>query len=329
MLQPERKTEDEIERFGAVVVLLNEPFKTALKFLYGSARRYIAEEIAPQNALLRKSCHARFEGVILGDGTVEIDGDQAEGQLIESCFIKLEDLFNVDGHARGDSAPAMTIMREQPPAEARFTEAELERLSKDGWTVDLASHDVVPLDGPWLPIVVSGILRVYRHAAFIRDVTLFLATAGDGLGASRIFGERGIESGAEALGEARVLRLTPEEFERHASVEPELYIRVARTLGLRTLRVHERIEAIGRAGVESRVAATLLELSDDCGNPCADGVRLDLPLSQEDLARLAGMTRESCSSILADFGRRGIVRGKRLRGLTILDRGALAESAAG
>ena len=45
------------------------------------------------------------------------------------------------------------------------------------------------------------------------------------------------------------------------------------------------------------------------------GVRLDVPLSQENLARLAGTTRETCSSTVADFARRGLVRGGRLRGL--------------
>ncbi|MBD5657174.1 MAG: winged helix-turn-helix domain-containing protein, partial [Candidatus Eremiobacteraeota bacterium] len=66
---------------------------------------------------------------------------------------------------------------------------------------------------------------------------------------------------------------------------------------------------------------------DDFGVPGAAGIRLDLPLSQENLARLAGTTRETCSSIVADFGRSGFLRGSRLRGMVIVDVAALTAQA--
>jgi CRP-like cAMP-binding protein len=57
-------------------------------------------------------------------------------------------------------------------------------------------------------------------------------------------------------------------------------------------------------------------------------VRLDLPVSQADLAGLAGTTRESCSAAMAGLARLGLVRGSRLRGLALAEPQALAELAA-
>ena len=82
-----------------------------------------------------------------------------------------------------------------------------------------------------------------------------------------------------------------------------------------------------RSGVEARVAAALAELAGAFGTAVDGGIRLDLPLSQEDLARLAGTTRENCSAIVAAFARAGVVRGGRLRGLVVLDPSALRRAA--
>jgi CRP-like cAMP-binding protein len=77
--------------------------------------------------------------------------------------------------------------------------------------------------------------------------------------------------------------------------------------------------------VEARVAGALLELAGNAGVAVAGGgVRLELPLSQDDLAALAGTTRESCSAAVAALARRGFVRGSRLRGLVLSDPAGLA-----
>jgi len=173
--------------------------------------------------------------------------------------------------------------------------------------------------------VSEGALRVFRNAAFVRDVTLFYARPGDVLAAGALFDERSAESGAEAVIASELVLLTREAFEGIAAGDARLYVDVAMNLGLRADRIQQKIEFLGRATVEARVAAALLELADLFGSPAPGGTRLDLPLSQEDLAELAGTTRESASGAVAAFARRGIVRGSRLKGLVVTDRPALEQ----
>lgn len=201
---------------------------------------------------------------------------------------------------------------------------ELELLASEGRIERVARRAVVPLDGPTVMIVMDGWFRVFRNAAFVRDVTLFLAKSGDVLAPSALFGERSAESGAEAIADSTVLFLSGEALERCADRDPGLYMQIAQNLGGRVTRVQMKLEAFSRSTVEARVAGALLEIADDFGVPGALGTRLELPLSQEDLANLAGTTRESCSQAVATFARRGFVKGSRLRGLQIIDRGALA-----
>jgi CRP-like cAMP-binding protein len=209
------------------------------------------------------------------------------------------------------------------------TPAQLEELANDGRVIATGVRERVALDAPTVTFALEGWFRIFRNAAFVRDVTLALAGAGDVLAPGAIFGDRSAENGAESLGPGRLLTLSRERLERFAADQPDFYVRVAEILARRALRVERRLEAFSRADVEARVAGALLEVAEDAGIALPGGaIRLDLPLSQEHLAGLAGTTRVSCSSAVADLARRGLVRGSRLRGLVLVDPGALAELAA-
>jgi CRP/FNR family cyclic AMP-dependent transcriptional regulator len=206
-------------------------------------------------------------------------------------------------------------------------DGDLDRLCAQGRVDTVARRAIVPLDGPTLVIVIGGYFRIFRNAAFVADVTLGLASRGDVLAASAAFGDRPSETGAEALSEGHVLLLAPDAWNASARADPRLSVKFAVSVGRRIERLQKRLEELSRFGVEGRIAATLLELSADFGIATPAGLKFDLPFSQEDLARLAGTTRETCSSTLAGFARRGIVRGGRLRGMVLVDMPALEELA--
>lgn len=204
---------------------------------------------------------------------------------------------------------------------------DLDRLSAVGRVEAVSRRAVVPLDGATLVVVIGGYFRIFRNAAFVRDVTLGLASRGDVLAANAAFGDRPAETGAEALSEGHVLLLAPDAWAASAAADPGLSVRFAASIGRRVERIQKRLEELSRSSVDGRVAASLLELGDDFGSATPAGLKLDLPFSQQDLARLAGTTRETCSSTVADFARRGLVRGGRLRGMLLLDVPALQELA--
>jgi CRP-like cAMP-binding protein len=206
-----------------------------------------------------------------------------------------------------------------------LSDDQIERCAIVGRVETVARREIVPLDGPTSAIVVDGWFRVFRNAAFVRDVTLFLARRGDVLAPGTLFAQRGGESGAEAIGASSVVLIASDAFERIAAEDPLLYLALARNVAHRTTLVLAKLERQSRSPAEARVAAALLEVCDDFGTPLpAGGYRIDLPLSQEDLARLAGTTRETASTALASFARRGLLRGSRLKGLTLLDAAGLA-----
>ncbi len=327
MLATEREREDVIEALGAVAGFAHETLESTLKILHGGAWRDVAEEVPSEDAFFRQPRETRFVIVILLDISVVIDGNKSEWQLVNFAFGEFEKILGID-HGLGSAFPRAggSLVTEWPIPRGLGSD-DIDRLSAEGRVEAIARRGVVPLDGPTLVIVISGYFRIFRNAAFVRDVTLGLAARGDVLASSAAFGERPAETGAEALTEGHVLLLGQEAWQRCAALEPDLNLKMAASIARRIMRLQKKLEELSRSGVESRVAGSILELADDFGQPVAGGVKLDVPLSQEDLARLAGTTRETCSSTVAEFARRGLVRGGRLRGLVVLDRAGLGKIA--
>ncbi|HEY6233561.1 MAG TPA: Crp/Fnr family transcriptional regulator [Candidatus Elarobacter sp.] len=206
---------------------------------------------------------------------------------------------------------------------------DLARLAPEGRLERVARGAVVPLDAPTVTIVADGWFRLFRNAAFVRDVTLGLAGPGEVLAPGAVFGDRSAESGAQAVTAGSLLMVAAGTLARYAAATPGLYAAIARSLARRTVAVQRKLEAFSRATVEARVAGALLELAESAGSAVAGGgIRLELPLSQEDLAALAGTTRESCSAAVAALARQGLLRGRRLRGLVLTDPVGLAAVAA-
>jgi CRP-like cAMP-binding protein len=202
-------------------------------------------------------------------------------------------------------------------------------LREAGQTVRAVRGERVVFDPAQVTLVVDGWMRVARDAAFVRDVTLALAGPGAMLGAGALFGERSAETCATAITDATLAVFDPAVLRERAD-SAAFYVWLSQGFAQRTLAVHRKLEAFSRAGVEARVAAGLLDIAAAGGIVQPDGaIRLTLPLSQADLAGLAGTTRESASGAVAGFARAGLVQGGRLRGLLVLDPAGLERAAAG
>jgi CRP-like cAMP-binding protein len=114
--------------------------------------------------------------------------------------------------------------------------------------------------------------------------------------------------------------------ERH----PPIVVNAMRTLGSRTQEVHSRLREMAAERVERRLALTLLRLVREAGVREADGsVRIDFPVSRQDLAEMAGTTLPTASRIMSAWEGAGILAtGGRMR-VAVKDPHALVRIAEG
>jgi CRP-like cAMP-binding protein len=116
--------------------------------------------------------------------------------------------------------------------------------------------------------------------------------------------------------------VSAEEFEGFLERSPRAAVVLLRTL-IRRLRDASRTQMeFGSYDTVARVARRLDELMAEHGEVTADGVRIDLPLTQEELAGWVGASRESVARALRSLRDRGVISTSR-RTVVVHDHAAL------
>jgi CRP-like cAMP-binding protein len=139
------------------------------------------------------------------------------------------------------------------------------------------------------------------------ETILYVAGPGECLGELSLVDGGTRSATAAALDDVRALSLHRDRFlallERRRSVERELL----RSMATIVRRVNTQLQDVTVLDVPTRLAKKLLELVDRHGVATPHGVRIDVPVTQQELAQMLGLTRASVNKHLADLEADGIV----------------------
>jgi CRP/FNR family transcriptional regulator len=147
----------------------------------------------------------------------------------------------------------------------------------------------------------TGLVRIYRLSRHGAEVTLGYIPTGKVFGEVEVFSDGPRESFAQVVLPARVWQIPRAELQRLLGTYPRIAVRIAEQMGNRFKRIENRVENLALSSLRSRIGLILLELAEDFGHADADGLRIDLPLSQYDIARLVGATRQSVNHDLREL----------------------------
>jgi CRP-like cAMP-binding protein len=160
-----------------------------------------------------------------------------------------------------------------------------------------------------LRLVVSGAIRLSTVVPSGREVVVGL------LGPGEVFGELVLLGGgpspveARALGtETAIVALPLEALQEVVRRTPACAEELLRLVASRLHRTAGALEEALAHDVPTRVSLRLRDLARSHGTAAAGGVRLPPRLTQEELARMVGATRESVNRTLSELSARGLVR---------------------
>ena len=156
-------------------------------------------------------------------------------------------------------------------------------------------------DNDRIYLVKSGSVRVYRLSSDGREFTAAILRPGQMFGTSALVGSGADGAFAEAMEEAYVCEASAEEFMGIMSAHPLLAAKVTVTLARQLLHMEQQLDRLAFQEVPERIAQTLLQLSDE-GEPGAP-----VRATHEELAKLAGTTRETATKVLDEFALDGLV----------------------
>lgn len=171
-------------------------------------------------------------------------------------------------------------------------------------------------------IVRSGLARAVRQHSDGRSITLSHFGPGDIFGELAMFDEEPRSATVDVIDALEAVAIPGRDMQRLMREYPEIAVKLNTALAQRLRATNERLARQSFQTVQSRVAAVLAQMIATARSGNEGGSDVVIALTQADLAKLAGSSRESASRFLASLERSGVITQGRGR-LTVHDPDAL------
>jgi len=149
---------------------------------------------------------------------------------------------------------------------------------------------------------------------------------GDLLGAADVGSLSTRQQTVRCLEECVICTLSFERFDDLVCRFPELALAVIRALSIRLRWVAQLAVTLETQSASERICTVLLALSERFGTESAEGIVIDLKVTNDDLAAIAGVTRQFTNATLHELRSRGLLLARK-RNLILADRPALEKLA--
>ncbi len=146
-------------------------------------------------------------------------------------------------------------------------------------------------------IISKGNVKITRMSDDGREVILAILGEGDFFGEMALLDGEGRSANVVALENANVLTLQRSDFLEILESFPKIAIHLLEELTTRIRHSDQQIESLSLSGAEQRIALVLIRLSEEMGNIKEGAVTIHSIPYQQDIANMAGTSRETVSRV--------------------------------
>lgn len=154
----------------------------------------------------------------------------------------------------------------------------------------------------------QGRVKIHQLSTMGREVILWFCLPGEIFGIAEAAQDSGREVSAEACEASRVLVLTQDQFKDFLASHPRAALLSLQTMAARLRVLGHMLVNLVSDDAHTRIAKLLLRLSAGYGERVGTDVHLNIRLTHQEIADMVGTTRQTVTSALADFRRRGVLR---------------------
>lgn len=172
--------------------------------------------------------------------------------------------------------------------------------------------------GSTMFIILKGRVKISRISDEGREVILSILVDGDFFGEMSILDGQTRSANAVTLEDSELMLIQRGNFLRILRDYPQVAINLLKELAHRLRRSDEQIKSLSLQNAMGKVASTLLRIADDSGIIKHGQVEISQLPPQQDLANMAGTSRETISRVIKSLVQLGYVK-KEGSKLIVLD----------
>lgn len=202
-----------------------------------------------------------------------------------------------------------------------FTELDpltLEKIANAGKIKEYIKDSIILREddsGSALFVIIKGKVKITRNSSDGREVILTILDASDFFGEMAILDGLTRSATVVAIEDSELFIIQRNDFVNLLKIYPEISISLLQELTSRLRAADMKIKSLSLKDAEGKVASVILQIADDMGKIKHGVVEIEkLPL-QQDLANMAGTSRETISRTIHSFAKKGLIEleGSKLR----------------
>ncbi len=159
-----------------------------------------------------------------------------------------------------------------------------------------------------LYVVESGNVRIFKSSPNGREQVLSIDGPGGSIAELPVFDGGNYPASATAIDEVTLLFVSKQDFQALCLAHPQVSLKVLRVVGARLRRLVGIIEELSFTTVRHRLASYILRLAQKSGIRTAEGVKVSLPTTNQELAAQIGTVRELVSRNLSRLQAEGMLK---------------------
>jgi len=164
-------------------------------------------------------------------------------------------------------------------------------------------------------IIISGKVKVFRESEEGKEVILTILSETDFFGEMAIIDGLNRSANVTATEDSELFIIERKDFLDLLYAHPEVSIALLQELTKRLRAADMKIKSLSLKDAEGKVATVILQLADDIGRIKQGVVEIEKLPFQQDLANMAGTSRETISRALHSFVKKELIEleGNKLR----------------
>ncbi|MBI2252946.1 MAG: Crp/Fnr family transcriptional regulator [Armatimonadetes bacterium] len=187
---------------------------------------------------------------------------------------------------------------------------DIETLAKISYMINVKQREPIYFPGETantIYTIKSGLVKISKLSPDGKEIILVILSQGEIFGEMTIMGEEFRDVEAKAMEDTLLCVSKKDDFLNILRKNPKFSFSITKLISFRLKQIEAKLENLLFKDVPTRLAETLIQLSQQYGIATARGAKFKARFTHQDLANLIGSTRETVSSFLAAWKKDGII----------------------
>ncbi len=197
------------------------------------------------------------------------------------------------------------------PLFSELNDSEMEDITRFSVRQTYRKDNMVLIEeeiGSTMFIILNGRIKISRISDDGREVILSILSDGDFFGEMAILDGQTRSANAVTLEDSELMLIRRENFLQMLHKYPQVSINLIKELAHRLRKSDSQIKSLSLQNALGKVASTILRIADDNGIIKHGQVEIDGMPPQQDLANMAGTSRETISRVIKSLGQMGYIK---------------------